>query len=406
MAERLGWVGQPDQRGTSDIIWSCVLALFICLWAMLHLNVPARSESQWSWICRKARHMLLGAVLPEIPSSVAIGQWASARRSVADMKAAGHEGWTMVHAFYVEMGGFLLQTTQQPSFPPFPISPKQFQYLLDHGYVGRPSITKKEILDKSKADTVIKLFAFVQILWLIMQNIARAALNMPVSTLELSTMGTVTASLVSMAAWFSKPLDVSEPTILVANTSISDILSKAQASAKEPYKNVPLDFIEKRDHIGMLYTRIFHIDMVTKQRPLPRLPNEPDMWFDNYFTVSLTAAPFAILSGILMIGWNFSFPTSTEKTIWRVASLTYITSLAIWGAMEIAFLMHDRYKSTWLGVMGGYKQKWPQCLLYHVPINISIVARLIIAGLCVAELRSLPAGCYENIEWTSFIPHL
>ena len=47
IAARCGWVPQYNGRGTTDIIWSCACALFLCLWVMLHLNVPAEDDSHW-----------------------------------------------------------------------------------------------------------------------------------------------------------------------------------------------------------------------------------------------------------------------------------------------------------------------------------------------------------------------
>lgn len=42
---RSRWVSRPNQRGKIDITWSCVVTLSICLWAMLHLNIPAETTA-------------------------------------------------------------------------------------------------------------------------------------------------------------------------------------------------------------------------------------------------------------------------------------------------------------------------------------------------------------------------
>jgi hypothetical protein len=51
----LGYTAQPNQRGTIDIIWGCVLVLFLCVWAVLHHNVPNKSEGFWPVFARKFR---------------------------------------------------------------------------------------------------------------------------------------------------------------------------------------------------------------------------------------------------------------------------------------------------------------------------------------------------------------
>lgn len=40
-----GWVNPPRLRGTSDIIWSCLVTLTACLYTGLHLNIPPNSTS-------------------------------------------------------------------------------------------------------------------------------------------------------------------------------------------------------------------------------------------------------------------------------------------------------------------------------------------------------------------------
>lgn len=109
-AARRGWVDQPNQRGTMDIVWSCLSTLFICLWTMLHLNLPAPDDGRWAILWRKARWLLLGVLAPELPMLFAFAQWASAKRSVVDMHNLGftETEWTLVHAFYADSGGYVL----------------------------------------------------------------------------------------------------------------------------------------------------------------------------------------------------------------------------------------------------------------------------------------------------------
>ena len=109
---RYGWVSQPNQRGSIDIIWSCVFTLIICLWTMLHLNLPAPNDNSWTIFWRRTRWLLLGIPAPELLMTFAFAQWSSARRSRAEMCRVGNTDgkWTMVHAFYADMGGFVLHT--------------------------------------------------------------------------------------------------------------------------------------------------------------------------------------------------------------------------------------------------------------------------------------------------------
>ena len=39
---KVGWVNEPDGRGTLSILVSCLSSLFLSSWAVMHLNVPRR----------------------------------------------------------------------------------------------------------------------------------------------------------------------------------------------------------------------------------------------------------------------------------------------------------------------------------------------------------------------------
>lgn len=99
---------------------------------------------------RKTKHLFLSFVWPELPSVMAVGQWSAARWSLVMMRALpGGDQWIMVHASYAEMGGFMVQ---MPDSPPFTITSRHLHYLIDNKYTHIPTVTKKEILDKGKAD--------------------------------------------------------------------------------------------------------------------------------------------------------------------------------------------------------------------------------------------------------------
>jgi len=197
----LGWVSQPNQRGTMDIIWSCLATLFVCVWVMLHLNVPARDDSNWTLFLRRTRWLVVAVLAPELVMLFASGQWASAKRSVSEMNASGFKEWSMVHAFYADSGGFVLQAKNSA---PFPITAKQVHYLLETKYIPMPSISKAEIWDKSKADRFAKYVACFQAGWLVLQVTARAVQHLPVTLLELSTIALISCSGATFFFWFCK----------------------------------------------------------------------------------------------------------------------------------------------------------------------------------------------------------
>ncbi|KAL8730334.1 MAG: hypothetical protein Q9181_004693 [Wetmoreana brouardii] len=231
-----GWVGQCNQRGTIDVIWNCFSTIFISLWVMLHLNVPADYEGFWASFFRKTRWLILGALAPETVLLASGGQWASAKRSLADMKALGFEEWTLAHGFYADSGGFLLRSLDST---PFPVTAKQIHYLVKEKYMGLPQITEKEVFDKSKADQFSKTIACLQTSWFVTECIGRAIKQLPISPLELSTCGIILCTVAVYFFWLHKPLNVTAPTTLVLNYSMATILVRAGADAEKPSGTPP-----------------------------------------------------------------------------------------------------------------------------------------------------------------------
>lgn len=417
--DRFGWVDQPSQRGTIDIIWSCLATLFVCVWVMLHLNVPAKDDSNQTLFLRRVRWLVIAVLAPELVMLFASGQWASAKRSVGEMKSSRFSEWSMVHAFYADSGGFVLQAKNSASFP---VTAKQIHYLVEAKYIPMPTISKAEIWDKSNADRFAKYVACFQAGWLVLQVTARAVQHLPVTLLELSTVALISCAGPTFFFWFCtfpvlipsfgyqadqhavKPLNVETPTILLSDYSVADILIEAGDAAQIPFKDTPLDFVE-----GRLYTSSqmpLHRLWGVQQRPLPRIPNDRDSRMHNLKHVIITAVPTASFSLLHLIGWNFDFPTPVEKLLWRWTCISMGTVLGTGCAIEAGAIIWDNYTTSGLTTLKGYKLKWPTNLLFFVPGFLYFTARFIVIVEVVISLRSLPAGCFQNVDWTSILPHI
>ena len=143
----LGWVSEPDGRGTMTIIWSCTVTIALCCWSSLCVNAPARGEKHRWHLLDKFNLACIGILGPEFLFALALGQWQSAHCSVLDFHEAGYRTWTKRHAFFADMGGFLLEPLRWKAFP---IDAKQLHYLVVHGYIEFPKI---EIDDLAAVDT-------------------------------------------------------------------------------------------------------------------------------------------------------------------------------------------------------------------------------------------------------------
>lgn len=77
-----------------------------------------------------------------------------------------------------------------------------------------PDISLSQITDKSNADQLAKAVITLQASWFAAHCISRIALGMTISLLELNTLAHCVCALIAYFAWWKKPLDISEPTLV------------------------------------------------------------------------------------------------------------------------------------------------------------------------------------------------
>ncbi|KAK3342075.1 hypothetical protein B0T25DRAFT_626451 [Lasiosphaeria hispida] len=295
-----GWRSSPDTRGTGDIIWSCLLTIFLCTWTSICVNVPPLNSTAWD-------------------------QLTAAKRSIQDFADIGHLGWTLRHGFFADMGGFVLHPTD---FVPFPINVNQLHYLVAHGYIDYSTIhlSLGEINDRNKFDSMSRLLSFVQLLWTTVNIIARAVNGLYITTLEITTIAFVFCSLCTYVFWREKPSGVTEPIHIVPNATMANILIKAGPISAKPYRLTPMDFADRRPHWfgvtwdwAMRVGSVCGVDFHNTKRPVDKL------WDDEFAELGLSGnLALALIqfgfAGIHLAAWNFRFPTACEKALWHIAT--------------------------------------------------------------------------------------
>ena len=238
-----GWIYDCGYRGTLDIIYGCVVVLIAAIWTVVHLNVPAKKDSDGRILWRRVRWGLVSIIAPDFLTLIAAAQWESAKKSVKQMKELTNtEGWTLVHAFYANSGGFVLET---PDTETFPINADSVHYLVSRGYIPIPAISREEIWDKSKADVFAKGLALLQGVWIFVQAIARTSQKLPLTPIELFTLAFVISTAMSYFFWWRKPQHVGTPTHLSCETTMARIRADAGYSDDTVYVDTPMDFVEK-----------------------------------------------------------------------------------------------------------------------------------------------------------------
>jgi hypothetical protein len=127
----------------------------------------------------------------------------------------------MVQGFYASMGGFviepgwMLEEHEKDLFGGYKrltLTPRGIWLLAKCGYL--PDISKDEIEDKSKADKLAKIIVCLQAGWMFVQVVSRLAADLPVTLLEVNTLGHVGCALMMYLLWWDKPRQVDEPTIM------------------------------------------------------------------------------------------------------------------------------------------------------------------------------------------------
>ena len=417
-----GWVASPNARGTIDIIWSCVVTAFLCSWSVLFLNVPDKHSFR-SCLSTKLSWVAFTIFFPEILASFAQVQYLSARHSVAAFHELGYSDWSMTHAFFADMGGFMLDS---PDYPRFPVNAHQVRYLVEHGFVEYPSIHRDTIQDKNKADAFVRILTSIQILWFALQCIGRAVQQLHVSMLELDVVAIVLCTIPTFYFWFHKPLDVDTTVTLYIEGSLqlSDVLALADPDiAKRPWKLTPLDFINPHpdpfqilDPIMWAFEYLLRIGTDSKHVPITRFKNtarmNPGKVTVTEWMISTTAALTFIL--IHFISWNFHFPTSLEQTLSRAACLTLLGVGFSFGNLWILMIWQLPNLCRWTGIpqVDTVTEYLPhihpffQYLLTVTHIGAYGIARTFIIVEGCAGLRALPESSFRSVEWSDLLPHI
>ena len=442
-----GWTAQPNGRGTIDIIWSCVFTIFLCSWSVLCLNVPAETDTYFKINWRKFMLTGLCNMGPEFLLQLALGQWISARRSKRQFHSSGYSQWTMNHAFFADMGGFILKTRD---WVPFPINARQLHYLVEKDYLPYPTITRAQIKDRNKVDGLLRAITVFQTLWFLLNCLARAGQHIALTTFELTTVGFVFCTFGTFLCWAHKPADVQVPVVLYTRdeASLRQILLDAGKDADGGYGETPLDFITREEwsfsrwwSLLLNVFRVMNIRVQPKPRPITRIPNDnwPELPSGSVFIMGFVDMCYA---AIYMAGWNFAFATKIERLLWRV-STTIIMGIVVAYLVVELYTFHlvpalpdnirslfrlrssptqlsvsqrqgaSRVRRTLDWIRNSSLNKDPQLympLKASIPISVASIvyafARAYILLECVVALRSLPSSAYESVDWSMFIPHV
>ena len=82
----LGWVSAPSMRGTSSILYSCLLTMFACIYTALHLDIPGHDSILNRLVIVKLIWSLTALFAPELVLFYASSQFFQARKLAKYMR--------------------------------------------------------------------------------------------------------------------------------------------------------------------------------------------------------------------------------------------------------------------------------------------------------------------------------
>jgi hypothetical protein len=290
-----------------------------------------------------------------------------------------------------------------------------------------------EIQDRSKGNFISKAVVIFQTSWFVMQCITRGVRGLPITELELATIAFASLNLVICVLWWDKPLNV-QCGVRVYRKRITDspvddghVIATAgfwvalgSALSKLPAAIVDGPSRDENDDSPwllrvLLWPVVKPIEIIA-DRDQYRVGRRIDTFYPykwNQYQVNLLTFTIVItglasaFGGIHCIGWSFTFPSSTEGTLWRVTSIS-ITSIPIVVSLCLSVFdsdSFDDFRDWW----NDYVPEMIQLLIalfLLLPLFLYILSRLVLLILTFITLRSLTPETYYTVHWTSFIPHI
>lgn len=347
------------------------------------------------------------------------------------------------------MGGFFLKT--QDLSIPIPLDAEQVFYLVKNTYIDYPILSKDDIEDKNKTDGLARLLTIFQALWFVTSTIARPIQGLSMTTLELTTISFVIVMFATSYCWLHKPSDISRPMILHSEVLMADIRRKAQLYDPEDYINTPLDFVYRDRYalnlIWEYYTGLLqamHIPLFSRPiRCRPHNRNRGDKFLRTELDYEVFAGVIALLfGGTFLCAWNFHFPTTVERVLWRCASSYFMVYVVVGGGYT--WMLHlkllDKYETGRLPTTnttpgdtqkqglkhcaGSFLNNMKNVLLLStqeaknsgLPLRLLFPVRFLCTFYCIfrayifiedaISLRSQPSSAYTTVNWSQYIPHI
>ncbi|TFK60408.1 hypothetical protein BDN72DRAFT_850540, partial [Pluteus cervinus] len=468
----------PQDRALNDIVRSCVLTIFACIYTALHPNIPDPEATMWQKICGRLKMSFYMLIAPEAVIWWAMRQWYGARTVAYLVNNLKPElKWTTTHGHFVQMGGLegIHSDGRRQCIHAIHLHP-----YWKHGYgaQGRLDLDelqfpKKQVQDRSKGDLLSKGLVALQTSWFVLECIARFRQHLPITELEVVTLAFAALNTMTYGFWWDKPLNVNcqiqihiKPKGSSGGPQTHDTWEgggnevegqghqeiETENSSRE-YEIDSNDATEGGDNNQLLMTPIGRDQgngdgRTTKNgrnqehssstgqnlfyflvmRPFTALEIDKGARFVPMFygykasegdllRIRLTSCIIGmIFAGIHFIAWSSHFPTHLELVLWRSSSLVVLVIPFFVGLFGILlrdwdFATEASKADEWIlslgwGTIPTMLLRALRRALYILGPILYILARISLIVQAFISLRDLQPTIFQNIAWTSYIPHL
>ncbi|KAI9819453.1 MAG: hypothetical protein M1827_006900 [Pycnora praestabilis] len=470
-SRQTGFVSEPSGRGTFSLLWSCLSTLLICVWTAQHEDVPPSYFNYQDFFHVNA---IITAVLPEWLPVYQVIRRLEVQRKWRDLKRRGFHCWTITHCFYAEMRGYALKGSfgleelvilAQSGFM-FELLTEQkyidlhhsevcdrefrlrgmqdLQWLYEEDHIQLSDISEASILDKSKTDKMAALLACGQSGWLIVQCIGRFYQNLPLSALEIATIGYVICTLITFAVSWKRPVGINTTTVIPLKRKIDFETIRATVKTKQHFVYVQeslnpttdlirsIEPIAQFEYMWQQYEALLSTRDVSGFHGIAKEINDLETqililalnamleerkqqeWASIkqplIIAIHYTCLPLALgcIGAWHALAWDVSFPTPTEKMLWHISCL--VVSLAplllvpiFLFVFGLAILWYDDGHQTMASKIPRHRllitAVYPLMVLYWV-------SRLYLFVEMFIGLRALPEGAYQTVNWSNYLPHI
>jgi hypothetical protein len=346
-----GWAPEPNGRGTMGIVWSCLVTIFACSWTVTHPIVPRKGE----WHTLKVWLCVTAVIAPEWMAFVAYQEFLRVRHHLKAIEKTTKSQWAMSQMFFVSMGGVELEfndcteTLGCNSHGVFDSDDAVdiFQRAVQLKVLDVKFISAEDVRIRAKTNHLIKALICLQASWLVTQVIGRAVERLPITTLEVVTVGYVVCALIHYACLWYKPQD--------AEVRINiNCRSFTRAQFKQQITTLP--------HCSF------------------RL-----VWYEIAFTCAIGCS----FGAVHCTAWNFFFATFAESMTWRVASLL---TMVIPPLFTLCLLNY--------GIPDWREGLASPLLFLYIPVRLYLMVEPFVA------FRSVPVGIFYTVNWSNWIPHV